>query len=487
MSERSRPSSGHSGGQRRQVLSEEEYTATLSSIVQRDYFPDLPNLERQSALLERRAQGDMAGAVAVRRATRRLADNEEALAALEADDEHDLDETTNVRKRARPLHQEGLTGFHSRVTNEDNEEFDSNQKTELVENRERLEKLFRPQEDSLPLLTNMASDQFDAESNRISASEWNKPKVRSALFFPPTPLIHNANHEAGADPTTLFAHRSARDNDQPSSNPQVAFTTMPPPANKPNNTNSLSLSKTGAAIPKHALVEYVPKHVLEKKIEPSQTRFPDKIVPLSNRSLVHAAAEGDDDSETDESVTDASTDLDETPLRSIQQERQSRQRKLDRDQKTYVAMTPLLVPGAGSQSPITTWGTIDSTPVVLSGQQCNNTEEESTSAFSLSTENDRDRAARKAEKELARRSKRVKTVKVARGSLTPAAQSFLEKTKRTPSRPRDAFASALRSSYTPKPSRPSTISSIRPRSSSSSRRQSDSAHNATPLISRKQK
>jgi protein DGCR14 len=120
--------------QRRLVLSEEEYTSTLSSIVQRNFFPDLPDLERQAALLEKRSQGDVPGAVAIRRAARQLADHEEALAAQEEEDEDDLEEK-NVRRRARPLHQESITGFHARVTNENDVDFDSkHQKKEVKAN-----------------------------------------------------------------------------------------------------------------------------------------------------------------------------------------------------------------------------------------------------------------------------------------------------------------------------------------------------------------
>ena len=52
---------------RRRVLPEEEYTANLAQVVQRQYFPDLPQLADTAALYERRAAGDVAGAVAIRR------------------------------------------------------------------------------------------------------------------------------------------------------------------------------------------------------------------------------------------------------------------------------------------------------------------------------------------------------------------------------------------------------------------------------------
>jgi protein DGCR14 len=108
-------------GQRRQVLSEDEYTSTLSSIVQRDFFPDLPALEKQAAVLDRREAKDFKGAVAVRRAARRLVEHEESLKEQEEHDEHDLDPHYSVRKTARPLHRESVSGFHARVTSEDNQ------------------------------------------------------------------------------------------------------------------------------------------------------------------------------------------------------------------------------------------------------------------------------------------------------------------------------------------------------------------------------
>ena len=450
-------------GQTRQgriVLSEEEYTSTLNHIVQRDFFPDLPKLERQAALLEKRSQGDIVGAAAIRRATRQLADHEDVLEAQEEEDEHDL-EDGNVRRRARPLPMENISGFHARVTNEDDAEFDSNQKEEVKANRERLEKLFRPQDDSskMPLLE-MASDQFLPESNRIAAAEWAKPSMRNSLFFNPTPLRDESGRDSNGQKLLTNSSNSVAQTSE-----SRASLIMPPPANVEKKTKFISL-------PKHALVEYIPKHALEKKIEPSQTRFPSKIVPAHNRSLFTLP----DDSETDGSTTDASTDLD-APLRPIEQERRNRHRKAERTQQSYVAMTPLIVPGAGNQSPVTTWGTVMSTPIVISGQEVNGPQIEPAN-FSLPFENNRERAARKAELELSRRAKRAKTSGAKRNrrtpSLGPAALSLLEKTKRTPStRPKDAFASALRGSYTPKP-RARTSSKKRP---------SDSAYNATPLAS----
>lgn len=475
--------------QRRKVLTEEEYSATLASIVQRDYFPEIPELERQAAVLERRAQGDIAGAVAVRRAARRLQQHEDTLTALEEEDEHDLN-AQQVRRRARPLHQETITGFHARVTNEDDEEFYSNQKREIQENRDRLEKLFRPTEsnNSLPLLTNnLASDQYQAEPNRIAAIEWHKPSVRNGLFFVPTPQREKAI-EGESEPQSIKLIANGH-NGSASTSQQLAL--MPPPA-KINVKEST---------PKHQLVEFIPKHAFEKRIDPSQTRFPNKIIPLPVRQGLVTASELE--SETDGSITDASTDLD-APLHPVEDER--RKRQLARNRQSYVAMTPLIIPGVtGNESPIMTWGTVDSTPLIMSGQESqDHTNQES--SYSLAAENERERAARKAEKELARRAKRAKgpsTSKSSRStskgnkspitaSLTPAALSLWNKTKgtlATPARSADAFSSSLRSSYTPK--RPSSSIASRASTGSCTHGTSsrvgprDTAFNSTPLASRK--
>lgn len=473
--------------QRRLVLSEEEYTSTLSAIVQRDFFPDLPDLERQVAVLDRRSKGDHAGAVTVRRAARALEEHDEALQEQEEEDENDLSDELHIRKRARPLHRETLTGFHARATNEDDDEFDSQQKKEVKAYREGLETIFRPTDpfQKLPRLT-MASDQFQGTPNRITASEWNAPKVRNALFFVPTPQIKSSQE---TDPKIWTDGSSSESeanhllmNENQGREADLALT-MPPPAR----------------VQKHALVEYIPKHALEKKIDPVQTRFPPKQLVPFRPPLAPPQTESD----TDGFSTDASTDLD-APHRPIEQERRARSRKDRREQETFVNMTPLLIPGAGSEAPIMTWGTVSASPVVLSGQEI---PDGSSQSFSLPNENERDRAAQKAQSELERRAKRAKSSRApskrkvsavaprtGTGSLTPAAMSLLVKTKRTgsllpasmslfqsnktPSRSRDAFASALRYSYTPQPRRGASES----RQTSSL----DHAFKATPLASRNQ-
>jgi hypothetical protein len=330
----------------------------------------------------------------------------------------------------------------------------------------------------------------------------------------------------------------------------------PPPPKKQQQTKEGTLvTRTSTGEPatgsrsvillKSQLVEYVPKHCLEKRIEPSQTRFPSQqqIIPVpggrigtNNNSNVNDRTGLVEYSETDNddgmSATDTSyysTDLD-GPLRSLEEERERRRQKIARqqqqqqqqhNQRSYVAMTPQIIPGAGNQSPITTWGTVDATPLVLSGQETSSNQQQqqngetglSSSSFQLAGENERDTAARKAEANIALRSKRAKqasstssmksavkntrtgTTKSSSSSLTPAAMSLLEKTKRVPSRSRDAFGSALRMSYTPQRRSSSSSSSNQLLSSSRQhrgtttttttsqpRRKRDHAYNATPQL-----
>ena len=422
--------------QRRQVLPEDEFTSTLSSIIQRDYFPDLAELQRKAAVLSRRDVGDFAGALAVRRAARSLQLHEEALAHQEGDGEtYVLSDGT--RQNARPLHRETLTGFHARVTSEDNHEFEQTQHRKVRENRERVNEVFGLKPPALtdgrevggitPLL---ASDQFYRKQERIVPQKSNS--FGNSFFF--TPDHANLYQEEIPYASPLLLHKGPLKD----GNKGIQF--MPPPAPK---------QKAGAGhIPKQEMVEFIPKQTLEKRIEPSRTRFLTAIVVPQGFDR-----NGNDSSTTDYS-TDASTDLDSFTA-PLHLDRKARGKRQKRNQQSLVAMTPLIVPGrAGeSASPITTWGTVNSTPMVLVGIGTITTH-----LFSVPEESNEDKAARLAEAELAKRSKLVKKSRPnppllhRTASLTPAAKSLLAKTTRCYSssvRAGSAFGSALRASYTP--------------------------------------
>ena len=133
---------GRKQKQPRQILKEEEYQQTLSQIVQRDYYPALPSLHRDMAVLERRGTGDVSGAVAVRRAYRRVAEEEEKESEAERqEDERARTQSGGTRKRPRPLERESVTGFHDRATSEDNEEFDRVTRREEDERIDRMRAL----------------------------------------------------------------------------------------------------------------------------------------------------------------------------------------------------------------------------------------------------------------------------------------------------------------------------------------------------------
>lgn len=87
--------------QARQVLTEEEYTSTLSSIISRDYYPSLSSLRRDVAILDKRKNGDIRGAVTLRRAHREICEQEEELALRERLEEEEALENGGVRKRPR--------------------------------------------------------------------------------------------------------------------------------------------------------------------------------------------------------------------------------------------------------------------------------------------------------------------------------------------------------------------------------------------------
>lgn len=436
--------------QRRTVLSEEEYTSTLNDIVQREYFPDLPSLRRQAAVLEKRAQGDFPGAVAVRRAARQLEEHEELLAAEELEAEQNVD-AANVRKTPRPLHRESLSGFHARVTSEDNAEFDATQRQEVQANRARLQQVFSLQITNGPTKRGsetplLASDKFNPSPHRISATEWKDNETGSnGLFF-------NPQHYVGGSSEPI-QKKLLLTNGKDASSTENQLMPPPAPVKRPSDTSS-------TLVLKQDMVEYIPKHQIEKRIDPSKTRFPVQISLPPQRPHVTSG-----DSSTDYS-TEASTDLD-SPALPLSVERQARVKRQRREQETLVSMTPQIVPGrsAGNESPIVTWGKVSATPMVLGG--VNNVSETS---FRLPAENDREYAARRVEQtfEKARRKSKQRPRQTLTtpmdqmtASLTPAARSLLNKSSTRQSsssvRSSGAFGSALRSSYTPKRSATTSV------------------------------
>mmetsp|Transcript_28065 Transcript_28065/g.81131 ORF Transcript_28065/g.81131 Transcript_28065/m.81131 type:complete len:632 (-) Transcript_28065:121-2016(-) len=417
-------SSGRNQKQSRQILKEEKYQQTLSQIVQRDFYPALPSLHRDLAVLEKRAEGDVAGAVAVRRAYRRVADEEEK--AAEADREEDARAQSisgGTRKRPRPLERESVTGFHDRATSEDNEEFDRVTRKEESERVDRMRALYsaRPGAGAMLQLQNgtahrnagddtsatrtrnqvlgadtpllPASEQFDAPVIRV-VDATAKSTDTNSLFF--VPGHYSASDEGvceGADHGKRRAYNLPLLEEGKGNSSSLM---LPPPPRKKgaggSTANSLVRKDTSSATaatgnPKMDLVEYVPKPGSDVNdvgfravptINAAMTRFPhqgeSRLPPASGRRNAHtgsvmAASSSHSIASSD---TDTTTDLDATPT-SLAGERAARTDAMARERESYVAMTPVILPGGnrdqGSDSPITTWGAVVGTPLVLPGSQ----------------------------------------------------------------------------------------------------------------------
>ena len=390
-------------GQKRVVLSEEEYVSTLSEIIERDYYPALNSLKRDVSILEKRKEGDIAGAVAIRRAARKL----EQAKQMELQQELILETSTTsststgsskVRSIARPLHHESVDGFHQRVTSEDNQEF--HQQYQNQSNQQLL------------LLTHQTNKNIHSHNKSFMMIQ---PASTNPLFFPPS--HHNNNNNNNNNHLLLDSLK------------------MPPP---PNKTSTKQLSK-------QLLVEYIPKPKNEKDIliQPSQTRFSHQ----SQSRLSHPNNTTTHSSLTTTTTTnngDETTDLDEIDDEDHTTLSQQRKKRLQKEQSTYVCMTPQITPNSDSnnnQSPIITWGTIETTPLVLPPSSYN---------FDLPPVPLKEQKARAIEAKLyqqrisASSTPKKKYKRQKRSSTTPK--------NRTPSniinaRSSSAFGSALRASY----------------------------------------
>ena len=577
-------SSGGKQKQPRQILKEEEYQQTLSRIVQRDYFPAVPSLHRDLAVLKKRAVGDVAGAVAVRRAYRRVAEEEEKSTEAEREeDERAQTMSGGTRKRPRPLERESVTGFHDRATSEDNEEFHRVTRKEESERVDRMRALHGAKlgEGAMLQLQNgtaarrntgdgdtsatrtrnkvlgadtpllPASEQFDAPVTRV-VDATAKSADTNPLFF--VPGHHSV--EAGCEraDTSTEKRRACNvpllEGDKGNSSSSLM---LPPPPRKKGNDGSTGTAHTRTGNPKMDLVEYIAKPRSDVNdvgrravptINATMTRFPhqgeSRLPPASSRKDGHVSRVmvNSSNHSTASSDTDT-TDLDATPM-SLAGERAARADALARERESYVAMTPVILPGGdrgqGSESPITTWGAVAGTPLVLPGSQVEatgslptagpiNDDDESIHSnhdrvkpFALPTEDGVEAAARIAEIRIAARTKAYRDAQssiIKRGekssrkvggsstvrsatssmhsrseSLTPAARALLARgtpkslltslssatsSGKVSARSSSALGSALRSSYTPMSSSRSS------RSRSSSKRRKVAA--ATPRIS----
>ncbi len=197
--------------QPRIILEEEDYTSTLTHIVTRDYFPALHTLRRDAAILDARGRGDISEAVSIRRKFRneemqRERDwidekqEEENALALRLENENGWEKdmkcsssnnisrhSAQVRKRPRPLQHESVTGFHARVTSEDNAEFEVNQERERRERENFLSFVYNAHanKDGRLMIENQLqrrNDVMDGIGNSSSSS--NTPFMRALCDTP---------------------------------------------------------------------------------------------------------------------------------------------------------------------------------------------------------------------------------------------------------------------------------------------------------------
>lgn len=575
--------------QPRSILTEDEYTDTLTHIVTRDYFPAIHFLRRDDAILKARSRGDIASAVTVRRQFRKedsererewqenLKEEGEAIASTTALTNHHGSKPINIRKRPRPLKHESVTGFHARVTSEDNAEFEMNQERERGDLEAKTSVVYSASANKTGRLMietalkqagedaghdemdnhdsllsdhlGLASDKFNASPSGIRITEGRSGNtstqgiIKNGLFFEPQNKLQNAT--ATKSDNLLMPPPPTRDPHSTTSS-IIAFQQS---RDQSITTDSYAYSSSSKQL--YELVEYIPKST-EPNINPPATRFPyqneSRLLPNNHRNPNDIRRSKSHLSDTSASE---STDLDASP-RSLARERAAYQKAKVRENETFVAMTPLIRPGGGEgrgtggtgveEEPIMTWGNVASTPLVLGGGNSadgyNNSAEwepspllavdtgDSDAAFQpifdVVDESSREAMAQNAEKMLADRAKSYRTGRKSEqkkkaeytpksksdqanpfdrsASLTPAGRALLQASKRNPSssifrssndprrsnaRSKDSFGSALRTAYTPTPTKRERESSKRRNSSTPAMLRAAAAAGATPRINKK--
>ncbi|CAB9503984.1 expressed unknown protein [Seminavis robusta] len=335
---------------RRRVITEEEYTSTLSKIIQRDYFSDLPELQKKAAVLNGSFIAAADGSDELQRGEDGLPINEIACGS-----------TTQPSKR------QTVTEFHNRVTSEDNAEFERNQKEEIKAYREKLEELFRPNQ--FLLLEGSSNDGVDDNqkllppppgSLALSDETKQHPLSNNGLFGLPAPTFSSGNATMRSGNSLPIC-----------SDEQESRQLMPPPPKK---------QKVHSAV-----VDVSNK---EKRIVPSQTRFAPVTTSIQRqstnpfRSSVLSRRRQSLESDSAYS-TDASTDIDSESV-SIAAGRKQHLMRKRREAHTLVNTTPLLTPGTITQSDdvgksdrgkhfrIITFGTVAGEPVEVQSLERSN-------------------------------------------------------------------------------------------------------------------
>jgi len=415
-------------GQSRDVLEEEEYTSTLSHIIARDYYPSLHSLRRDQAILDARRTGDVATAVAIRRAARKAEIERDNEWSKDQEEEQDAYEETaivphvngiaiHVRKRPRELKHETVDGFHQRVISEDNAEFDANQERERKIREKQLGIIFAakdskegrlmiedgesasaPEKGSRNLARallcdtpiGLASDLYDAEPTaglRITGANKNASDIRdnaangigrNGLFFQPQHLANDCR-QTNEGPLLLTAAPSSGTFLTLENGSSIAAATT---ATEGRNTDKLLMPPPRARIT-NSSGEQMNDIESELRSSGTSTAVVDKVEYLpkplerdintqatrfqhQNESRLLARSTNEGVLRGDGSFTDTSASTDLESFAPLSEERSAYKRAKQKEHDTFVPMTPLIHPGQKEQ--LMTWGNVESTPMVLGGK-----------------------------------------------------------------------------------------------------------------------
>jgi len=253
--------------QPREILEEDEYTSTLSHIVTRDYYPSLHTLRRDAAILDARSRGDISSAVAIRRMHRKdemqrehdwKEEMEEESKALQEEETETsimpyINHQSNkiqVRSKPRPLKHETITGFHARVTSEDNAEYESVQEEERKDREKKLGIIYSTKEGKEGRLM------IEAAMNNTEKEEVVNPynKASRALMGCDTPIELSSDLYDAAPSTGLrITQDGGEDRKKSAANNGLGRNGLffqpfhRRLENNPTNTGQLTLTSDGAA------------------------------------------------------------------------------------------------------------------------------------------------------------------------------------------------------------------------------------------------
>ena len=404
------------------ILTEEQYTAALEQIVERDYFPDVASARARANAAAvgvaglapapppgaPAADSEGEGEDGVQTMALRLAAGAAAAAAVEGcsldgfQRAHTTEEAVSFGKiieadqaRHRASHSWAFDNGSSKTL------LLTTGETMSVERRRLMDAACAPK----PRLG-------DERSGRVQT--W-KFRPRNGISFPPE--LESSRDICGLPPHSLQGQPAL----------PLRLTVAGEPGNK--TLAKLSRKRTRAAAAAMAAANRLPP----KRINHAATRLDDPAMPAPPRQRWQHQGQHQGQQQQ-------------------QQQQQQRQQRL-------VSMTPSPMPGAGGDSPMFTWGEVDGTPLLLDPSKTPTTSTDGCSGvraspFHVAAQSSREQSAHRLESRQRIRAKRQASAMAAAaqkrsgGSLTQAAQSLAHRMARGGSA--SPFDS-VRSSYSPSP------------------------------------